>query len=278
MAFSIQRSNQKAEATPVAEDTRFNVKKFMDHVVWTPTWLSNGHFAVKKMLVKLGEHLTSNDALICAYPNATGVMEWDDEKIVAALGTFDGLRVEFIRSPWCHRNAALFLDENGNAAWFNADYCDALNIAALYGPSAMFAKAKTKAKADEIDASAGVPYISAPTFEEASIVIMPMRVPVDWDQVARTVASATSLEEAAPERFNDMPAPEEPEAEKTEEEKPEDGPQMPLGSLAEAVMDDLQNPNSAASKEIRKSVKKSGGKVTISVGKRSVTVGGEGAK
>jgi hypothetical protein len=259
----------------VAEDTRFNVKKFMDHVVWTPTWISNGHFAVKKMLVKLGEHLTSNDAVICAYPTAERVMEWADEKIVDVLGSFDGVRVEFSRSPWCHRNAALFLDDNGRAAWFNADYCDALNIAALYGPSAMFAKPKAKA---DVIVDDSVPYISAPTFEEAAIVIMPMRVPVDWDQVARTVASATSLEDAAPERFNDMPAPEESEAADMEEAKPDDGPQMPLGSLAEAVMDDLQNPNSAASKEIRKSVKKTGGKVTISVGKRSVTVGGEGAK
>jgi hypothetical protein len=206
----------------VSEETGFNIKKFMERAVWTPTWISNGHFAVRKLLVKLGKHLTSDDAIICAFPSAKVVVGWDDEKMTTTLGAVDGVRVEFTRSPWCHRNAALFLDANGNAAWFNADYCDALKIGALFGPSQMFAKPGDK--------EVSVPWCDQPTFEEATIVIMPMRVPVDWDQVARTVAAATSLEEATAEQFADMPAESEtsPEDEGDSAETVTDAPQLDL--------------------------------------------------
>lgn len=179
----------------MADDGLFTIKKFMEFVAWTESWVSNGHFAVKKARVKLGTHLTSNDAVMCAYPNAKGIIEKDETEFETAL-RFEMLRVSFTRSPWRHADAALFLDESGHAAWFNADYCDALGIAVLFGPSAMFTAEDDKA----------TPYYDAPTFDEASIVIMPMEVPVDWDQVARTVAAATSVDDATEGRLVDIPA------------------------------------------------------------------------
>lgn len=199
------------------EDHLLNIKPFMQIAVWTPRWISNGHFAVLKERVKLGVHLTSKDALICAFPKAVVNEPWEDEKMVGNLTTFTGLRVEFTRSPWCHKNAALFLDASGNAAWFNADYCDALRIQTLYGPAAMFA-----AK-EEISA----PYFDGPTFDESTIAIMPMTVPVDWDQVARTVAAA-SIEDATAATFADMP---QAEPESAPVSEPQESPQMDLAPV-----------------------------------------------
>jgi hypothetical protein len=244
----------------MSEDLLFNIKKFMERVVWTPSWISNGHFAVLKTRVKLGTHLTSSDAVICAYPTADDVQPWEDEKIIDVLAAFKDIRVEFTRSPWCHRNAALFLDASGHAAWFNADYCDALRVETLYGPSPMFSKPGTEA---------AVAYYDAPTLAEASIVIMPMRTPVDWDQVARTVAAATSVEEPSAMPFTNM----EPPPDETPAAEPKE-----RTSLAQMLMDDLADPNSDASKEIARSVKKTGADVTISVGKRSATFKGKKSK
>lgn len=197
----------------MADEHLLNIKGFMDYAVWSPTWISDGHFAVQKVKVKLGTHLTSTDAVICAYPKAKGVKYMEDSEITEAFRGFNGLRVEFTRSPWQHRTASLFLDASGNAAWFNADYCDALRIESLYGPAPMFSAPKKDEK---------VAWFNAPTLDDATVVIMPMNVPVDWDQVARTVAAATSLEaEPSASRFTNMPEP--PPEEDVGDDHDEDG-------------------------------------------------------
>ena len=248
----------------MAEDHLFNIKKFMNHVVWSPSWISNGIFAASKVRVKLGTHLTSDDAVICAYPAAKLVTEYEDQKMVEILTGFTGPRVEFTRSPWQHDNAALFLDASGNAAWFNADYCDALKLGILYGPSPMFAT-------PEIQKSAA--FFDGPTFDETAVVIMPMTVPVDWDQVARTVAASTNLESTpTATTFADMPAPPEEPGEEEDEDAVEKA-QGALPSIAEALMDDLSDPNSESSKVIAASVANTGNgsSVTISSGGRKAT-------
>lgn len=237
----------------MADDHLFSIARFMDAVLWTPSWVSNGHFAAKKERVKLGLHLTSNDAVICAYPKAKTITEWDDGKVEATFSEFAGIRVEFARSPWCHRNAALFLDATGHAAWLNADYCDALRLETVYGPAAMFAPEQGGKTA---------PYLNAPIFDDATVVIMPMTVPVDWDQVARTVAAATSMEDATATRFDGMPEPEPESPPEVPAESDDDGPQLPLGAVAGTLMRELGDPNSETSKAIRPKT----GSVTITAG------------
>lgn len=206
----------------MAKDPRFNVRSYMQTVVWSEHWLSNGHFAVLKEAVKLGSHMTSRDAICCAFPKAENVQEFTDEKFAGILNV-EAKRVEFRRSPWTYENATLFLDDGGNAAWFSADYCASLNITSLWGPVTGIAS-----------------FFNAATFEEASVVIMPMKTSADWDTMARAIAASASFEESAapePTPMMDVPPAE------TESAQPS------ASSVVDHLMEGLANPTSGAMRD-----------------------------
>ncbi len=168
------------------KDPRVNIRPFVGEVLlWSETWVSQGHFMVRKSWVRLGDRMTSDDALVIAFPKALTISEKSDKELHELIGNTTGA-VLYDRSPWQLRDAVLYLGPNGEMVWFDRDYLDAFDIGALYGTTPERA------------------FMTAATLNDSNFVLMPVKQHVtasEWRQIAACVAAGTVLE---PEPSSDV--------------------------------------------------------------------------
>jgi hypothetical protein len=137
-------------------------------------WISNGHFAVKKTLVKFGDKITSDDAAAVAFPKCQTIVKKTDDEMLEMITPPKRPHL-YTRSFWASEEAAMFVDEQGNVIWLARDYADAFELGLVYaidGKSAAYNAAEAEA---------------------ITIVVMPVSNAPAWNEIAKCVAKATPL-------------------------------------------------------------------------------------
>jgi hypothetical protein len=150
---------------------RLSAKAFpMGQVALTPSWISNGHWAVRRNVVANREHFATREA-VCATFRATRatVREGPDQTLVKGVSGFavhawhatDEVRE--VHTSRDHYSVRIFASENGTGvAGFNTEYLELFGMntasAVLYG------------------ATPDRPFRDAKRFKWSAFVIMPVRL------------------------------------------------------------------------------------------------------